>query len=215
MWIGHFKLRHENCIYLTNSSRYNVIISMYPLSSYVKGSYRYHTNINILSGKEEDIKHFINGIRKDKRCLEFKGQGNVYLSYMRLKAQDYHTTNYYTHKIFLLKPIVHKEGAEDWYFGAWERETITEILKTFKKHFQVEILSIREEDFTDIFVPQVMPKMTTKQKEAFFTAIREGYYNFPRKINLQALAKESKVSRVTFLEHLRKAERKVLSELFG
>ena len=95
MWIGHFKVWHENCIYLTNSSKFNVVISMYPLNSYVEGKYRYHTNVNILSGSHDDIKQFITAIKKDKRCLEFKGSGNVYLSYMRMKLSDYHTTNYW------------------------------------------------------------------------------------------------------------------------
>ena len=215
MWIGHFKVWHENCIYLTNSSKFNVVISMYPLNSYTEGKYRYHTNINILSGKNEDIEKLIESIRKDKRCIEFRGSGNVYLSYMRLESSDYHTTNYYTPKIFLLKPIVHKDGKEDWYFGAWEREIVTEMLKIFKKHFNVEVLSIKEEDFTDVFIPNVMPKMTEKQKEALRLAVKEGYYNYPRKTDLKKLSKITKVSRVTFQEHLKKAESKILPEIFG
>src|SRR3989338_7013992 len=110
MWIGHFKVWHNNCIYLTNASKCNVVISMYPLSSYQEGKYRYHTNVNIFNGKEKDIKRFVDTIRRDGRCLGFRGDGNVYLSYIRLEASDYHTTNYYTPKIFLLKPIVHKYG---------------------------------------------------------------------------------------------------------
>jgi len=215
MWIGHFKVWHENCIYLTNSSKFNVVISMYPLNSYVEGKYRYHTNVNILSGKKEDMQRFVEAIRKDKRCIEFSGSGNVYLSYMRLESGDYHTTNYFTPKIFLLKPVVHKDGKEDWYFGAWEREIVTEILNTFKKHFDVEVLSIKEEDFTDIFIPQVMPKMTEKQKEAIRLAIREGYYNIPKRIDLEKLSKLTGVSRVTFQEHLRKAESRLLPGIFG
>lgn len=215
MWIGHFKVWHENCIYLTNASKYNVVISMYPLTSYTEGKYRYHTNINILTGKKEDIEKFVQAIRKDKRCIEFKGDGNVYLSYLRLESSDYHTTNYYTPKIFLLKPIVHKDGKEDWYFGAWEREIIVEMLNTFKKYFNVEVLSMKEGDFTDVFIPQVMPKMTEKQKQALRLAIKEGYYTYPRKTELKKLGKIMNISRVTFQEHLRKAESKVIPGIFG
>ncbi len=215
MWIGHFKVWHENCIYLSNASKYNIIISMYPLNSYVEGKWRYHTNVNILNGKEEDRKKFIKAIQKDERSIEFNGKGNVYLSYIKLKARDYHTTNYYTPKIFLLRPIVHKDGKEDWYFGAWEKRIITDMFKTFKKHFNVEILSIKEEDFTDIFIPHIMPKVTEKQKEALRLAIKSGYYSFPRKMYLEQLAKTMKVSRITFQEHLRKAESKLLPGIFG
>lgn len=188
---------------------------MYPLNSYVDGRYRYHTNVNILNGNSENIKKFIDAIKKDKRCIEFKGNGNVYLSYIRLETDDYHTTNYYTPKIFLLKPIVHKNGKEYWYFGAWEKEIVTEMFQIFKKHFNVEMISIEEKDFTDIFIPHVMPKMTEKQKEALRLAIKEGYYDYPTKIDLNGLAKILKISRVTYLEHLRKAESKIMPGIFG
>lgn len=188
---------------------------MYPLTSYTEGKYRYHTNVNILNGKKEDMEKFITAIRKDKRCIEFKGSGNVYLSYIRLESSDYHTTNYYTPKIFLLKPIVHKEGKEEWYFGAWEKEIIAEMFNTFKKYFHVDVLSIKETDFTDIFIPHIMPKMTDKQKDALRLALREGYYNYPRKVDLGTLSKITKISKVTFQEHLRKAESKILPGILG
>ena len=215
MWIGHFKVWHKNCIYLANASKCRIVISMYPLTSYMEGKYRYHTNVNILNGKKQDIEKFIAAMRKDKRCLEFRGSGNVYLSYIRLESSDYHTTNYYTPKIFLLKPILHKDGKEEWYFGAWEKEIITEMFNTFKKHFQVEVLSIKQTDFTDIFIPHIMPKMTEKQKEALRVALEEGYYSYPRKANLGQLSKKMRVSRVTFQEHLRKAEGKILPGILG
>ncbi len=215
MWICHLKVGHENCIYLTNSSKFNVVIAMYPLNSYTEGKYRYHTNVNILSGRKHDVEKFVEAVKKDKRCIEFSGSGNVYLSYMRMESSDYHTTNYYTPKIFLLKPIVHKEGKEDWFFGAWERDIITEMIGEFKKHFNVELLSIKQKDFTDIFIPQVMPKMTEKQKQALQLAIKEGYYDYPRRTDLVKLAKMMKVSHVTFREHLKKAESKIIPHIFG
>jgi predicted DNA binding protein len=215
MWIGHFKVWHENCIYLTNCSKFNVVISMYPLKSNTEEGYYYHTNLNILSGEEENIRKFIKEIKKDSRCLKFEGRGNIYFSHLKTGINDHHTTNYYTPKIFLLKPIVHKDGREDWFFGAWERKTIIEMLKTFRKHFNVEVLSVKEREFTDVFIPQVMPKITERQKEAIYQAIINGYYDFPRKITLEKLSKSMNVSRVTFLEHLRKAEGKLIPNIFG
>ena len=54
MWIGHFKVWHKNCIYLENSSKYDVVISMYPLTSYKEGKYVYDTNVNIFSSSGLD-----------------------------------------------------------------------------------------------------------------------------------------------------------------
>lgn len=215
MWIGHFKLWHDNCIYLANSSKYDVAISMYPLTSYMEAGFRFHTNLNILSGEKENIKKFINAIKKDRRCLRFEGKENAYFSHLKMKADDYHTTNYYTPKIFLLKPIVHKDGKEDWFFGAWEKKTIAELAETFRKHFHLEVMSIKEREFTDVFVPHIMPKMTQKQKDAIRRAAANGYYDFPRKTELEKLAKSAGVSRATFLEHLRKAEKKLIPDVLS
>ncbi len=77
------------------------------------------------------------------------------------------------------------------------------------------MLSIKEKDFTDIFIPHIMPKITDKQKEAIELAIENGYYGFPRKTDLEKLSKIMKISRVTFQEHLRKAESKLVPQIFG
>ena len=46
--------------------------------------------------------------------------------------------------------------------------------------------------------------LTDKQKEAMGLAIKHGYYEYPRKIDVQDLARESKLSFSTFHAHLRK-----------
>ena len=58
-------------------------------------------------------------------------------------------------------------------------------------------------------------ELTEKQKQAIHEAIINGYYNYPRKIDLEKLSKIMKVSRVTFQEHLRKAESKLIPQIFG
>jgi predicted DNA binding protein len=46
-------------------------------------------------------------------------------------------------------------------------------------------------------------------------AIKNGYYNFPRKNDLNKLSKIAKVSKQTFQENLRKAENKLIPFLVG
>jgi predicted DNA binding protein len=55
--------------------------------------------------------------------------------------------------------------------------------------------------------------MPEKQKQAMNLAIKNGYYNYPRKTNLDNLAKIAKVSKQTFQENLRKAENKLIPSL--
>ena len=55
--------------------------------------------------------------------------------------------------------------------------------------------------------------ITTKQMDALMTAYRNGYYRFPRKVDVKALAAKRKVPRTTFHEHLQKAESKIITNL--
>jgi len=55
--------------------------------------------------------------------------------------------------------------------------------------------------------------LTSKQQEALKFAYRKGYYELPRSVFLENLAKEMNIHRRTYEEHLRKAEKKIMSYL--
>ncbi|NUE01154.1 helix-turn-helix domain-containing protein [Halorubraceae archaeon YAN] len=53
--------------------------------------------------------------------------------------------------------------------------------------------------------------LSVRQREAFIFARDRGYYEYPRRCNAETLAAEFGVSKATFIEHLRKAEEKILT----
>lgn len=53
--------------------------------------------------------------------------------------------------------------------------------------------------------------LTERQREVITEALSRGYYDWPREITNEKLAEELKISRATLHEHLRKAERTLLS----
>lgn len=53
-------------------------------------------------------------------------------------------------------------------------------------------------------------QLSERQREIFEFARREGYYTWPRETSASGLADEMGISKATFLEHLRKAEAKLL-----
>ena len=55
-----------------------------------------------------------------------------------------------------------------------------------------------------------MDTLTAAQREAFELARRRGYYQWPRGVSTRELAAELGVSKTTLLDHLRKAESKLL-----
>ena len=55
-------------------------------------------------------------------------------------------------------------------------------------------------------------RLTDRQREVIEHALDRGYFEWPRRTNCDGLAAELGVSRATLLEHLRKAESKLLTE---
>jgi predicted DNA binding protein len=56
-------------------------------------------------------------------------------------------------------------------------------------------------------------RLTERQKQALQTALFYDYYSWPRRVTLEELARTANLSRVSFQEHLRKAEAKLFPKL--
>ena len=55
--------------------------------------------------------------------------------------------------------------------------------------------------------------LTDKQVDAIVAAYSSGYYQTPRRVNVQTIADRAKVPRTTLQEHLNKAENKLISSI--
>lgn len=55
--------------------------------------------------------------------------------------------------------------------------------------------------------------LTKKQTDALMTAHRNGYYAWPRKMSVKAIASNKHIPKTTFRDHLRKAEGKLITGL--
>jgi predicted DNA binding protein len=62
-------------------------------------------------------------------------------------------------------------------------------------------------------VDSMFSELTSKQADALLTAYRHGYFLYPRRTDLQSIAKRERVVRTTLSEHLKKAENKLISNL--
>ncbi len=59
----------------------------------------------------------------------------------------------------------------------------------------------------------ILDKLTTNEIEVLKQAFISGYFDYPRQMNLDALASSLRLSKVTVSIHLRKAVRKILEEI--
>ena len=110
----------------------------------------------------------------------------------------------------MIKPIyMDTSGWEHYEVGCIDRDELNKIITTSKKLYEGKLKSITEEKIVVSSFSKA-PHLTEKQAEALTTAYKEGYYDYPRKLKLEDLAKLKKRSYSTFQEHLRKAEKKVM-----
>ncbi len=61
----------------------------------------------------------------------------------------------------------------------------------------------------------LLAALTDRQREVLIAAKRYGYYNYPRRMNAEELAKRVGVSKATLVEHLRKAEGRLMATLLA
>lgn len=72
-----------------------------------------------------------------------------------------------------------------------------------------KVVLLTEADFSP---DSPLSKLTEKQRDVIISAYRLGYYDIPRRINSEKLAKKLNIGNSTLGEHLRKAERCLLAE---
>jgi len=79
------------------------------------------------------------------------------------------------------------------------------------------LVKYRIASLTDARFPPNSPigRLTEKQRRVLVTAYRLGYYDVPRRITSEELAKKLDLVKSTFSAHVRKAERRLLSDLLS
>ena len=121
--------------------------------------------------------------------------------------------------LLLIPPIAYENGWENIRLIAFRHENVKKMLsKLSDDGFEVEI--IRKKPFDGYIASSLtlttdalFSGLTEKQVHALLTAYAQGYFRFPRGSDLQTIASKEKISRTTFLEHLKKAENKIISAL--
>jgi len=217
MWVAKLKNWHKDCLIRPHCIKYKITDFVYLINSWTDAKNFYYTELHILQGTVENQKKFIQAFKKTKGIKKFEVQGNhiITLNIEPLTKQFY--SPIFDRRLIYLRPVAQRaDGYEEWYVASWDREVITSLLKV--PTFAMRLISIRQEKFMDMFMPQIYPKLSPKQKEAIELAVHDGYYDYPKKIYLEDLAKRSKIKRQTFEEHLRRAEHKLvpfLTEGFG
>jgi len=116
-------------------------------------------------------------------------------------------------------PVIYDNGWEYYRVVTFKSEEFGKLLRKLRASgFAVEVL--KRGAFEGFLASSLSPsadalfsKLTEKQMDSLVTAFIYGYYDRPRRTDIQSVAKKLGVPRSTFQEHLKKAERKVMSAL--
>ena len=173
----------------------------------VKGVYK------IISGKSEDTKGFTNQTKKNNDVLEVKPLTNDLVQV----AWNAPVTSYdavLNSGCTIGSSCYSKDGYEAYSLFAESPDNIKKLLSEMEQIGEVKLFSLKND------LPDVDKfGLTAKQKQAVAAAISMGYYEWPKKVNLEELAARIGMKRRALQENLRKAESKImpgmLDELTG
>ncbi|MGQ9552413.1 MAG: helix-turn-helix domain-containing protein [Candidatus Bathycorpusculaceae bacterium] len=116
-------------------------------------------------------------------------------------------------------PVVYEQGWEYYRIIAFKHEDVNGLLQRFEERgFAFEIL--RKVPFNGFIASSLtltadalFSGLTEKQMDALLVAYTDGYFQFPRRADVQAIASKRRVPRTTFQEHLKKAENKIIKSI--
>jgi len=111
---------------------------------------------------------------------------------------------------YLFPPLGIEEGKVKFSFIGSEKQIkeFMEKLDAIAIHYRVVLLA--DANFSPI---SPFSQLTEKQQEVLLTAYKLGYYDIPRKITSQQIADKLKIADSTVVEHLRKAELRIIKQI--
>ena len=116
-------------------------------------------------------------------------------------------------KGFFTAPTVITDGEEHWSVVLSDEETKDTFFKQLEEIGRVRIHNITHMDHLGMAIPMEYVELTSKQIKSLKMAYLKGYYDYPKKVTSRDLAESMGVSQSTLLEHIRKAENKIIQKI--
>jgi predicted DNA binding protein len=93
-----------------------------------------------------------------------------------------------------------------------ENKNLQKFLDIIKPHVEITNMSFKKAVYER---QDLLSVLTEKQKEILLAAHKHGYYEIPKKINSERLSEKVNIGKTTVIEHLRKAENRILNEVLA
>ncbi|MBI4360721.1 helix-turn-helix domain-containing protein [Candidatus Micrarchaeota archaeon] len=211
MWVAEFKVWHKGSAAREVTNQFDVTLESHYLNVFMEKGTEYITGVMVVRGKDADAATaaFIDGITK-QGVRQIKREGNQ-LFYIVPSVKQFHSS-VLNANVFFIKPQFIQEGFAFWTVASFEKKHLMELYHSIgrlrKSTATIELLSLKQQP-APVFSSSHLHQLTEKQRQAFQSACREGYYACPRKISLQGLADKLGLAYTTFKDRLRSAEEKL------
>ena len=122
------------------------------------------------------------------------------------------------HGCLFVPPLKYVDGAKLVRALALDAGSLSAVYRDLADEFRVTVESKREirsvtPNAPLLAVDEIVPDLSSRQREAFVTAYEGGYYELPRGTTTEEIADSVGVERRTVEEHLRRAEKKLADSL--
>lgn len=179
------------------------VVSLFNISPHA------HTEIcNVTLEPGVSIDTLKNGMIDD--LIVLKSEGRDYTCMMKGKFSNEVSAFIGQFDLKLEYPIVYDKGMCQLSMVGSSEELCEIVRAAGNNHWEFEILSVRE---YDPHVSSMLNALTKKQKEVLLEAYSSGYFDRPRKIDADGLAGKMGIHKTTLLEHLHKAEKRLIGNI--
>jgi predicted DNA binding protein len=210
MFEAKFKLKHEGC-WTIGLKKFKSEFLTHNTISLSEDFVQDITEVSLVSKKEaREIKKYFKNHKLIKKAeilqeTDTKLLIQIFTDTSKIKS-IVHTI--LKNKCFLFNKVPLVDGYEIWTIAAPKKTAIKHALDDIEKLGDFKLLHIKKSSFDGI-------NLSNNQEKIIKLALDLGYYNWPRKISINELAKKLNLSKVTVAEHLRKAEIKIVNRDFG
>ena len=181
-----------------------------------------HDIMELIMQKQEDYSEIRNGLTEAVEIVdEIHNGANTHVITKMCSCGGPGTVLSYLGdpSLLVIPPIAYENGWERFRLIAFRHENVKKLLAKLRVDgFEVEILRKKPFDgyiasSLTLTTDALFSGLTEKQVDALLTAFAQGYFRYPRGADLKTIASKEDVSRTTFLEHLKKAENKIITAL--
>lgn len=123
------------------------------------------------------------------------------------------------HECLEIQPRTYAKGWEYYQVLAFSGQDVNGLVEGLYRTGQVEIISrtvVKEDSVHDslmVSTSSILGQLTGRQAWAMLLAFENGYYDLPRRSNAEEIALRAEVPRTSYIDHLRKAEGKVITAI--